>query len=80
MGVIRIPVPLDSHVVKRVDQLVHRGRFATRGQAIAAVVSEAFQHSGRPLTVADVEAIARRGRAEFRAGKARIIESSADLK
>lgn len=71
---------MERQVIKRLDRLVGRGRFASRGQVIAAVVTETLRQGKERLSVADVAAMVRRGRAEHRAGKTRIIGSSAELR
>jgi Arc/MetJ-type ribon-helix-helix transcriptional regulator len=80
MGTTRIAVPLDTRTLQRVDRLVGRGRFASRGQAIAAVVTETFRRGKESLTAAEVLRFVRLGRAEHRNGKTRVIGSSADLR
>jgi metal-responsive CopG/Arc/MetJ family transcriptional regulator len=80
MGMTRVAVPLDRRVLRRVDRLVAQGDFPSRGDAIAAVITETLKPGRTGLTPADVLEIVRRGREEFRNGRARIIRSSAELR
>lgn len=80
MGLTKIAVPLDSPTLRRVDRLVGRGRFTTRGQAIAAVVAETLRRGRTSLTAEDVLRFVKLGRAEHRNGKTRTIRSSAELR
>ena len=79
MGRTTVSVPLETSIIRNVDLLRARGRFTSRGEVIAAVVTESLRR-GRSLTPADVRAFVCRGRAEFRRGKARVIGSSAELR
>jgi len=80
MAITKIEVPLDGRALKGVDRLVGRGRFASRSQAIAAVLSESLRRNGRPLTAKEVLGLVRKGRTEHRNRGTRIIESSAQLR
>ncbi len=80
MGITRVAVPLDTRTLRGVDRLVGRGRFPSRGQAIAAVVAETFRRGKASLTAREVIRFVRHGRIEHRNGKTRVIESSAELR
>ena len=80
MGVTRVEVPIDRSLLKQVDRFVNRGKFSSRGQAIAAVITQTLQHGQRQLTASDVLKFVRKGRLEHRQGKTVIIGSSAELR
>jgi len=79
MGITTLAVPLKASIIRDVDRIRARGRFASRGAVIAAVVKASLDR-GRSLTPTDVLAFVRRGRVEFKRGKARVIGSSSELR
>ena len=78
-GTVRIAGDLDRGVVSGLDRLVERGQFRDRRSAVREVVSATVRRRGARLSVSDVLAMVKRGRAEHRAGRTLLTRSSAEL-